>query len=215
MDAAEQEKFAAFLLRMRAIGLDRRDVIAAIEATPRSAFVPAQWRKDAWCDRSIPIECGQTIESLDLQMRVLVGLDLQADCRVLEIGCGSGFTAAVMARLCARVISLDRFRTLCQQAQQNHEALGLNNIMIRQADGAAGLPAEGPFDRIVVWGAYEALPRGFVDQLSSGGVMVAAIGPGEEVQMVEKLTKIGSRFEREQLAQVRFQSLTSGIAQAI
>lgn len=214
MDAVEQEKFAAFLLRMRATGLDRRDVIAAIEATPRSAFVPAQWHNDAWCDRSIPIDCGQTIESLDLQVRVLVGLDLRADCRVLEIGCGSGFTAAIMARLCARVISLDRFRTLCEQARQNHEALGLTNIMVRQADGVQGLPAEGPFDRIVVWGAYEALPRGFVDQLSSGGVMVAAIGPGEEVQIVEKLTKVGSRFEREQLAQVRFQPLVAGIAQA-
>lgn len=215
MDAAEQERFAAFLLRMRAAGLDRRDVVAAIEATPRAAFVPAQWREDAWCDRSVPIECGQTIESLDLQMRALVGLDLQPDCRVLEIGCGSGFTAAIMARLCARVISLERFRTLCEQARQNHEALGLTNIMVRQADGAPGLPAEGPFDRIVVWGAYETLPRGFVDQLSSGGIMMVAIGPGEDVQVLEKLMKVGSRFEREQLAQVRFQPLAAGLAQAI
>ena len=215
MDAVEQEKFAAFLLRMRATGLDRRDVISAIEATPRSAFVPAQWRDDAWCDRSLPIDCGQTIEGLDLQLRVLVGLDLQSNCRVLEIGCGSGFTSAVLARLCARVISIDRFKKLCEQARQNHEALGLNNIVVRQADGIQGLPAEGPFDRIVVWGAYEALPRGFVEQLSSGGIMVVAIGPGEDVQMLEKLTKIGSRFEREQLAQVRFQPLVADVAQAL
>lgn len=215
MDAAEQEKFAAFLLRMRAAGLDRRELVSAIEATPRSAFVPAQWRADAWCDRSIPIECGQAIEGLDLQMRTLVALDLQPDCRVLEIGTGSGFTAAVMARLCARVLSLDRFRTLCEQARQRHEALGIANALVRQADGAQGVPAEGPFDRIVVWAAYETLPRGFADQLSSGGVMVAAIGPGEGVQIMEKLTKIGSRFEREQLAEVRFQPVVAGVAQAI
>ena len=215
MDAGEQEKFAAFLLRMRGAGLDRRELVAAVEATPRSAFVPAQWRSDAWCDRSLPIECGQTIESLDLQMRVLAALDLRPDCRVLEVGAGSGFTGAVMARLCARVLSIDRFRTLCEEARQRHETLGIANALVRQADGALGLPAEGPFDRIVVWAAYEALPRGFVDQLSSGGAMVAAIGPGEGVQVLEKLTKVGSRFEREQLAQVRFQPVLAGLAQAL
>ena len=116
MDAAEREKFAAFLLRMRAAGLDRRELVAAVEATPRSAFVPAQWRADAWADRSIPIECGEAIEGIDLQMRVLAALDLGPECRVLEVGTGSGFTAAVMARLSARVLTLDRFRTLTEQA---------------------------------------------------------------------------------------------------
>lgn len=215
MDAAERERFAAFLLRMRALGLDRRELAAAVEATPRPAFVPAQWRGDAWSERSIPIECGQTLESLDLQMRALAALDLQPDCRVLEVGTGSGFTAAVMARLCARVLSVDRFRTLCEQAGHRHESLGITNALVRQADGAAGLPADGPFDRILVWGAYEALPRGFVDQLSSGGAMVAAIGPGEGVQVLEKLVKVGSRFEREQLAEVRFQPVATGLALAI
>jgi len=215
MDAAEREKFAAFLLRMRAAGLDRRELVAAVEATPRSAFVPAQWRADAWADRSIPIECGEAIEGIDLQMRVLAALDLGPECRVLEVGTGSGFTAAVMARLSARVLTLDRFRTLTEQAARRHETLGLANVIVRQADGTLGVPAEGPFDRIVVWAAYETLPRGFVDQLSSGGVMVAAIGPGDGVQIVEKLTKIGSRFEREQLAEVRFQPVAAGVAQAI
>lgn len=215
MDAAERERFAAFLLRMRAAGLDRRELLSAVEATPRAAFVPVQWNADAWCDRSIPIECGQTLESLDLQMRILAALDLKPDSKVLEIGCGSGFTAAIIARLSARIISLDRFRTLCDQAAQRFEQLGVTNVLVRQADGMDGLPAEGPFDRIVVWGAYEALPRGFVDQLSSGGVMMAAIGPAEDVQIMEKLTKVGSRFEREQVVQVRFQPLISGVAQAI
>jgi len=215
MDAAEREKFAAFVLRMRALGIDRNELMGAVEATPRPAFVPAQWGADAWCDRSIPIECGQTIEGLDLQMKVLADLDLKPDSKVLEVGCGSGFTAAIMARLCARVVSLERFRTLCEQATQRHEALGLANVLVRQADGTNGLAAEGPFDRIVVWTAYEALPRGFVDQLSSGGVMAAAIGPADDLQVMEKLTKVGSRFEREQLAQVRFQPMVAGIAQAI
>ena len=215
MDAAEREKFAAFLLRMRGSGLDRRELAAAVEATPRPAFVPSQWRGDAWGERSIPIECGETVEGLDLQMRVLAALDLTPQCRVLEIGTGSGFTAAVMARLCARVLSVERFRTLAEQAARRHETLGLSNVLVRQADGAQGVPAEGPFDRIVAWAAYETLPRGFVDQLSSGGAMIAAIGPDGGVQVLEKMTKVGSRFEREKLADVRFQPMSAGLAQSL
>jgi protein-L-isoaspartate(D-aspartate) O-methyltransferase len=215
LDAAEREKFAAFLLRMRGAGLDRRELIAAVEATPRASFVPPQWSADAWGERSIPIACGEVIEGLDLQMRVLAALDLQEGCRVLEIGTGSGFTAAVMARLSARVLTLERFRTLAGEASARFEALGLANVLARQADGAQGLAAEGPFDRIVAWASYESLPRGFVDQLSSGGVMVAAIGPAEGVQAMEKLTKVGSRFEREKVADVRFQPMAAGPAQVL
>ena len=215
MDEAEREKFAAFLLRMRAAGLDRRELIAAMEATPRAGFVPVQWRADAWSDRSVPIECGETIQGVDLQTRVLAALDLQPGCRVLEIGPGSGHPAAVVARLAARVLTVDRFRTLVGEATQRHETLGVANVLARQADGTQGLPAEGPFDRIVAWAAYETLPRGFVDQLSSGGIMVAAIGPAEGVQALEKLTKLGSRFEREVVAHVRFQPMASGVAAAL
>ena len=213
--ADEREQFAAFLLRMRGAGLDRRELVGAVEATPRTAFVPAQWRADAWSDRMVPIECGEAIEGIDLQMRVLAALDIQPGQRVLEIGTGSGYTAALMARLAGRVLSLDRFRTLVEGARQRHESLGLVNVVTRQADGTLGLPAEGPFDRIVAWASYESLPRGFVDQLATGGIMVAAIGPGEHVQAMECLTKLGSRFERSVIADVRFQPMAGGVAAAI
>lgn len=215
MDEAERERFAAFLLRMRGAGLDRRDLMAAVEATPRASFVPPQWRADAWSDRSLPIECGETIEGIDLQMRAISMLSLEPGSRVLEIGTGSGFTSAVMARLSARVLSLDRFRTLCEAARTRHETLGLSNILIRQADGSQGAPAEGPFDRIIAWASYESLPRSFVDQLASGGIMIAPIGPGDGVQVMEKLTKLGSRFEREVVGNVRFQPMAPGVAAAI
>lgn len=215
MGEADRERFAAFVMRMRAQGLDNRDLIAAIEGTPRLSFVPAQWWQDAWSDRSLPIECGETIEGIDLQARAMALLDLQPGCRVLEIGTGSGFTSAVMSQLASRVLTVDRFKTLTRQATERHEALGLNNILVRQTDGSQGIPSEGPFDRIIAWAAYEALPRGFVDQLSSGGIMIAAIGPGDGVQALEKLTKLGSRFEREVIANVRFQPMVQGVAQAI
>src|SRR5690606_3687167 len=151
-------------------------------------FVPPQWRVDAWSERSIPIECGEAIEGIDLQMRVISLLNLEPGSRVLEVGTGSGYTSAVMSRLSARVLTLDRFRTLCDAARQRHETLGISNILVRQADGTNGAAAEGPFDRIVIWAAYESLPRGFVEQLSSGGVMIAPIGPADGIQTLEKLT---------------------------
>lgn len=215
LDPSEQERFAAFLLRARAAGLGKREVVAAIEATPRSAFVPDQWQADAWSDGMVPIECGEAIEGIDLQARIIEALDLEAGHRVLEIGTGSGYTAAVMAKLCARVLTVDRFRTLVENAGRRLEGLERTNVIVRQADGANGLPAEGPFDRIVCWAAYETLPRGFVDQLATGGVMIAPIGPAEDVQAMERLAKLGSRFDRTVIAQVRLQPVASGVAAAI
>ena len=163
----------------------------------------------------LPIECGEAIEGVDLQARVLAALDLQPGHKVLEIGTGSGYTAAVMSRMVARVISLDRYRTLIELASQRLEVLELSNVLLRQADGRQGLAAEGPFDRIVVWAAYAEHPRHLVDQLSTGGIAVAAIGPAEGEQALARLSKIGSRFEREELGRVRLQPLAEGMAAAI
>lgn len=213
--AEDREGFAAFLLRLRGNGIVTKDLVAAFEATPRRAFVPGQWQSLAWSDRMIPIECGEAIEGADLQAAVLRALDLQPGVRVLEVGTGTGFTAAVMARLAARVVTVERYRTLTELARQRLENFGLANAFIRQTDGCNGLPGEGPFDRIVVWAAFDSLPRPFVDQLSSGGIMVAPIGSGEGVQDVAKLIKVGSRFEREDIGQVRLQPITKGVAAAI
>ena len=131
---------------------------------------------------------------------------------MLEVGTGSGYTAAVMARLGGRVVTLDRYKALVEQARQRFEGLGLVNALVRQADGGNGLPGEGPFDRIVAWTAFDSLPRPFVDQLSSGGIMIAPIGPAEGEQVFSKLTKVGSRFEREDIATVRLQPIAKGVA---
>ncbi|TKT76773.1 protein-L-isoaspartate(D-aspartate) O-methyltransferase [Aquamicrobium sp. LC103] len=215
VDDGDRERIAAFLLRMRSSGLSARDLLTAIEATPRRNFVPGQWHADAWSDRMVPIACGETIEGIDLQARALAALELQPGLRVLEVGTGSGYTAALMAQLAGRVLTVDRYKSLVEQAKQRFEALGLTNVIARQADGSNGLPAEGPFDRIIVWASFESLPRGFVDQLSTGGVMVAPIGPAEGVQTFAKLSKLGSRFEREDVAEVRLQPLVPSLAAAL
>jgi protein-L-isoaspartate(D-aspartate) O-methyltransferase len=162
MVADDREGFAAFLLRLRSRGIGSRELAAALEATPRSLFLPARWRSVSWSDRMVPIECGEAIEGADLQALVINALELANGHRVLEIGTGSGFTAAVLARLAARVITIDRYRTLVEQARERFEKLELANVVARQADGSNGLPNEGPFDRIVAWVAFESPPRAFV-----------------------------------------------------
>jgi protein-L-isoaspartate(D-aspartate) O-methyltransferase len=211
----DREAFAAFLLRLRSRGIASRELVAAFEATPRRGFLPSEWQAHAWSDRMLPIECGEAIEGVDVQASVISALELQPGLRVLEVGTGSGFTAAVMAKLAGRVITLERYKTLVGKARERFEALGTTNAFVRQADGSNGLAAEGPFDRIVVWAAFEGLPRLFVDQLSSGGIMVAAIGPAEEAQALARLTKTGSRFERQDIGTVRLQPLTPGVATVI
>jgi len=211
----DREGFAAFMLRMRGRGIGDQALFSAIEATPRRAFVPGQWRDAAWLDRMLPIPCGEAIEGIDLQARVIAALSLDTGHRVLEVGMGSGFTAAVMARLSGRVLTLDRYKTLIGEAEQRASALGISNIIFRQADGSSGAAADGPFDRIVVWAAFENMPRHFVDQLASGGVMVAPIGPADGVQKLARLTKLGSRFDREDIGEVRLQPLTPGVAAAL
>jgi protein-L-isoaspartate(D-aspartate) O-methyltransferase len=211
----DREGFAAFLLRLRGRGIVHKEMIAAFEATPRRGFLSNLHHDVAWLDRMLPIECGEAIEGADLQAAVIAALAIEPGNRILEIGTGSGYTAAVMARLGGRVVTLDRYKTLTEQARQRFEALGISNAIARQADGSGGLPSEGPFDRIVVWAAFDSLPRAFVDQLSSGGAMVAPIGPEEGEQVLARLTKIGSRFEREDIGTARLQPIAKGVARVI
>lgn len=211
----DREGFAAFLLRLRGRGTVPKALIAAIEATPRRGFLSAQFHSIAWSDRMLPIECGEAIEGADMQVAVMAALAIEPTSRVLEIGTGSGFTAAVMSRLAARVVTIDRYKTLTEQARQRFDALGIGNAIARQADGSVGLPNEGSFDRIVAWAAFDSLPRFLLDQLSSGGIVIAPIGPEEGEQVLAKLTKVGSRFEREDIGLVRLQPILRSVAAII
>jgi protein-L-isoaspartate(D-aspartate) O-methyltransferase len=211
----EREAFASFLLRLRGRGIVSRSLISAFEATPRPAFVPDRWRGAAWSEGMIPIECGEAMEGVDLQAQILDRLAIEPGHRVLEVGTGSGFTAAVMSRLAVRVVTLERYKTLADLARQRFEALGITNVFVRQADGSLGGSTEGPYDRIIVWAAFDSVPRNFVDQLASNGIMIAPIGPEEGVQTLAMLSKVGSRFEREDVGEVRLQPILRGVAAAI
>jgi protein-L-isoaspartate(D-aspartate) O-methyltransferase len=209
----DREGFAAFLLRLRQRGLTPKELVTAFETVPRRIFLAQHLQPFAWSPRMLPIECGEAIEGADLQAQVIAALGIEPGPRVLEVGTGSGYTAAVLARLSARVLTIERWRTLADLSRGRLEALGINNVVVRHGDGSnAGGSGEGPFDRIVVWGAFDALPRAFADQLATGGVMIAAIGPEEGEQNLARLAKLGSRFERDDIAKVRFSPLHRSVA---
>lgn len=209
---AEREGFAALVLRLRASGVSNLDVLTAVEQTPRSQFVPPQFAADAYSSRTIPIDCGSFMEGADLAVRLLDGLQIRPGHRVLEVGTGSGFTAAVMGRLAERVITIDRYKTLVTAAQARMDALSLRNVIVRQADGSTGLSGEGTFDRILVTAAFPAVPRFYADQLVAGGSIIAPLmTDGDNCTMV-RLTKTGSRFEREDLFPAPYLPLVPHIA---
>ncbi|MBY5785275.1 protein-L-isoaspartate(D-aspartate) O-methyltransferase [Rhizobium leguminosarum] len=209
---AEKEGFAALVLRLRAEGISDLDLLTAVEQTQRSLFVPPQFADDAFSSRTIPIECGSFLEGIDFAVRILHHLKLKPGQRVLEIGTGSGFTAAVMGRLAERVLSIDRYKTLTSAAQRRMESLGLRSVVIRQADGSAGMQGEGTFDRILVTAAFNAMPRFYTDQLVSGGSMIAPLMISENECRMVRLTKTGSRFEREELFEAPYLPIVPRLA---
>lgn len=208
----EKEGFAALVLRLRAEGISDIDLLTAVEQTPRSLFAPPQYSDDAYSSRTIPIECGAFMEGVDLVVRILHNLKVKPGHRVLEVGTGSGFTAAVMARMAERILTVERYKTLVTGAQRRMDSLGLRNVVIRHADGSAGLQGEGTFDRILVTAAFNAMPRFYADQLVSGGSMIAPLMISEDNCRMVRLTKTGSRFEREELFDVPYLPIVPRLA---
>ena len=210
-----KEDFAALCLRLRAKGIVSSDLLNAIEQTPRHFFVPVEHSAHAWSSRTLPIECGAILEGVDLAAQLLDAMKVKPSHRVLEIGTGSGFTAAVLGRLTERVLTVDRYKTLVTLAQERMDKLSLRNVIVRQADGSAGLQGEGTFDRILVTAAFSSLPRIYAEQLVSGGVMIAPVmGEGGIARMI-KLTKSGSRFEREEMFDVPYQPIIPHVAKIL
>ncbi|MEM1376505.1 MAG: protein-L-isoaspartate(D-aspartate) O-methyltransferase [Pseudomonadota bacterium] len=213
---ADHEGFAAFLLRMRAAGIANKPLETAIESVPRRAFVEPIHHGAVWGSRMIPIECGEVIEGLDQQAFMIDALDLEGEHRVLEIGTGSGYTAAVMSKLAKRVLTIERFNRLYASAKDATRQLNIENAICLHGDASSGAPAgEGPFDRIIAWAAFETLPRAFSEQLTSGGKIICAVGAADEPQVLVKLTKVGSRFEREDIGMVRMQPVKNSLPETL
>lgn len=201
-----------FLLTLRKRGITDQAVLRAMEEVPRGEFVAADYTDIAYSDQALPIACGQTISQPYVVAYMTEHLGLTPEHRVLEVGTGSGYQAAVLSRLAREVVSIERFRTLAESARERLERLGYDNIEVVVGDGFAGVPEKGPYDRIVVTAAAEKLPQPLIDQLTEGGAILLPLGPHDGTQHIVKLTKSSTGIEREELIPVRFVPLLPGKA---
>lgn len=201
-----------FLLRLRRRGIMDQAVLRAMDEVPRERFVEAVFAGQAYADQALPIACGQTISQPYVVAYMTEQLALRPHHRVLEVGTGSGYQAAVLSRLVREVVSVERYRTLADQSAKRLRALGIDNVEVVVGDGLAGAPERAPFDRILLTAAAETPPQTLIDQLADDGIMLLPLGPRRGPQRIVKLTKSQTGLAREELIAVRFVPLVSGQA---
>jgi protein-L-isoaspartate(D-aspartate) O-methyltransferase len=201
-----------FQLNLRRRGISDQAVLRAMEEVPREMFVEPADRADAYRDTALGIACGQTISQPFVVAYMTEQLDLQKRHRVLEIGTGSGYQAAILSRLCNRVLTLERYRTLAESARARLAKLGCDNVEVVVGDGFNIPPDWGCFDRIVVTAAMEQIPDALAERLEPDGILIAPVGPHHGTQTLIRLTKTGGGFERKELVDVRFVPALPGIA---
>jgi protein-L-isoaspartate(D-aspartate) O-methyltransferase len=211
------EQRMGFLLTMRRRGIQDLRVLRALELVPREHFVEPGQEAYAYEDQALPIECGQTISQPYVVAAMTEALAIEPNHKVLEIGTGSGYQAAVLAHLAHTVVTVERYRTLAEVAERRLQELGLDNVTVMVGDGTLGAPDLAPFDRIIVTAAAPDVPQTLLGQLRDGGIMVVPVGPVSGVQSLLRIRKRpkGEGLEREVLMQVRFVPLVAGKASAL
>ncbi|MEW4487302.1 protein-L-isoaspartate(D-aspartate) O-methyltransferase [Thalassoglobus sp. JC818] len=190
-------------------GISDPAVLAAINQMPREFFVETEHKEQAYENRALPIASGQTISQPYIVALMAEALQLQPHFRLLEIGTGSGYAAAVYALLVEEVFSVERHEDLANQAQSRLDALQIENVSIRCGDGSFGWPEAAPFDAISIAAATEDIPKQLLDQLAIGGRLVAPIGAQQSTQSLICLKRTESGFQQKDLGSVRFVPLIS------
>ena len=203
------------VMALRAEGVSDKAVLNAIERTPRDLFVHESFQDRAYEDRALPIDCGQTISQPYVVAKMTEALQVDDRCKVLEIGTGSGYQAAILARLARRVYTIERYRTLAKEAEERFAKLRLTTIVQRIGDGSKGWPEQAPFDRIIVTAAAEERPDTLLDQLRDGGICVAPVKSGPSVQTLIRYTRHGDEIIEEPMFDVRFVPLVEGPARVL
>jgi protein-L-isoaspartate(D-aspartate) O-methyltransferase len=204
-----------FLLRLRERGIAHTGVLRALEKIPREEFVPYRHADLAWRDMALPIACGQTMPEPYLVARMVEALGVQPTHRVLEIGTGNGYSAAILSKLAREVVSVERFKTLASAAATRLASLGLENAQVLFADGLALEADIGLFDRILVQGVVSELPESLLSRLAESGVILYG-EPGEAKgsASILRLTHGQGGFTRERIASCRLQPLVAGVSGA-
>jgi protein-L-isoaspartate(D-aspartate) O-methyltransferase len=204
-----------FLLSLRRRGISDAAVLRAIDAVPREKFVLAEFADSAYGDHAMPIACGQTISQPYVVAYMTEQLGVTNEHRVLEVGTGSGYQAAILSQLAGQVFTVERYRTLAETARKVLAELGYQNVTVIAGDGLKGVPAHAPYDRIIVTAAAETIPQALLDELAVGGVMVLPLGEHEGPQRLVKLTRGAEGVTQEDLIWVRFVPLLPGQAREL
>ena len=204
-----------FQLSLRRRGISDQTVLRAMEEVPREIFVDAGDRANAYRDSALGIACGQTISQPFVVAYMTEQLQLGRDHRVLEIGTGSGYQAAILSRLCKHVLTIERYRTLADRARERLEKLGYHNIEVLFGDGFNVPAGGGDFDRIIVTAAMEQIPDNLLQRLEVGGVLIAPVGPHQGTQTLVRVVRREAGFERKELVEVRFVPALPGVAREL
>ena len=200
---------AKLLMTLRAQAIMQADILSAIETIPRELFIPENLHAHAYENASLPIGYKQTISQPYIVAVMTQALELKKSHRVLEIGTGSGYQAAILSRLSRRVYTLERLRPLMVSAEKRLKTLQFSNITYRHGDGAKGWPEAAPFDRIIITCRVTEIPASLLDQLKEGGILIAPVGPSGKEELV-RVKREAEGFERKSLMPVRFVPMLAG-----
>jgi protein-L-isoaspartate(D-aspartate) O-methyltransferase len=211
----ESEQRMEFMLTLRQRGISDKAVLRAMDEVPREHFVETRFADNAYADQAMPIACGQTISQPYVVAYMTEQLEVKPNHRVLEVGTGSGYQAAVLSRLAREVVTIERYRTLANSARARLKTLGYGNVEVLLGDGLGGEPMRAPYDRIMVTAAAETIPPALTAQLADGGIMILPLGPHSGAQELVKITKTGETLTRENLIGVRFVPLLPGQAREL
>jgi protein-L-isoaspartate(D-aspartate) O-methyltransferase len=204
-----------FQLTLRRRGISDQAVLRAMEEIPRDVFVEAVDRADAYRDSALGIACGQTISQPFVVAYMTEQLQLQNYHRVLEIGTGSGYQAAILSRLCRQVLTIERYRTLADSARARLAKLGCDNVEVMLGDGFDIPAGAGNFDRIIVTAALEQIPETITQRLEPDGILIAPVGPHQGIQTLIRMTRTDAGFQEKELVDVRFVPALPGIAREL
>lgn len=212
--AAPDPRVIRLLMELRRMGIADTKVLAAIEKVPRQLFVAAPFLDQAYENHALPIACGQTVSQPYIVALMTQALQVNDRTKVLEVGTGSGYQAAVLSQLCRRVYTVERHKPLLKQAEERFRALRIHNITSILGDGAKGWPEQAPFERIMVTAAAHDIPPLLVDQLQVGGIMVLPVGEASSgEQDLVRVVKLERGIDIQHLGPVRFVPLVEGIAE--
>ncbi|MCA0870231.1 protein-L-isoaspartate(D-aspartate) O-methyltransferase [Seohaeicola saemankumensis] len=215
MTGPSAETKMQFLYALRSKGVTDKAVLNAMEEIDRGPFVRGIFAERAYEDMPLPIACGQTISQPSVVGLMTQALQVQPRDKVLEVGTGSGYQAAILSKLARRVYSVDRHARLVREARAVFEQMGLVNITAMTADGSYGLPEQAPFDRIIVTAAAEDPPGPLLAQLKIGGIMVVPVGQSDTVQTLIRVRRAEDGLHYDEIRPVRFVPLLEGLGQDV